>query len=45
MVSIRQGKSIPWILVDEQSIVYVPYYFRANSGGKGHMRVGLVKGC
>lgn len=22
---------------------FVPYYFRANRGGKGHMRVGLKK--
>lgn len=28
---------------DEQSIVLIPYYFRANRGGKGHMRVGLGK--
>ena len=31
-------------LRDERDIVFVPYYFRANSGGKGHMRVGLIKG-
>lgn len=31
-------------LLDEREIVYVPYYFRANSGGRGHMRVGLIKG-
>lgn len=31
-------------LVDEREMVYVPYYFRANSGGKGHMRVGMIKG-
>jgi hypothetical protein len=23
------------------SLHFVPYYFRANRGGKGHMRVGL----
>lgn len=23
------------------SLIFVPYYFRANRGGKGHMRVGL----
>lgn len=23
------------------SLNFVPYYFRANRGGKGHMRVGL----
>ncbi|KAJ8114717.1 hypothetical protein OPT61_g3463 [Boeremia exigua] len=31
-------------LMDEREIVYVPYYFRANSGGKGHMRVGMIEG-
>lgn len=31
-------------LVDERDIVYIPYYLRANAGGKGHMRVGLIKG-
>lgn len=24
-----------------KDLVFVPYYFRANRGGKGHMRVGL----
>jgi DUF1680 family protein len=31
-------------LEGERGIVFVPYYFRANSGGRGHMRVGMVKG-
>ena len=31
-------------LVDERDVVFVPYYMRANSGGKGHMRVGMIKG-
>ncbi|CAK7216369.1 hypothetical protein SCUCBS95973_002789 [Sporothrix curviconia] len=25
----------------ERSLVFIPYYFRANRGGRGHMRVGL----
>ncbi|KAJ4256074.1 hypothetical protein NW762_009150 [Fusarium torreyae] len=29
---------------EEKEIVFVPYYFRANRGGKGHMRVGFLKG-
>lgn len=29
---------------EKRDIVFVPYYFRANRGGKGHMRVGLLKG-
>lgn len=31
-------------LVDEREIVLVPYYARANRGGRGHMRVGFVRG-
>ncbi|KAH8803517.1 hypothetical protein F5884DRAFT_904044 [Xylogone sp. PMI_703] len=27
----------------ERKLTFVPYYFRANRGGKGHMRVGLLK--
>lgn len=26
-----------------QSLHFVPYYFRGNRGGKGHMRVGLKR--
>ncbi|AEO64925.1 uncharacterized protein THITE_2048089 [Thermothielavioides terrestris NRRL 8126] len=26
----------------ERELVFVPYYLRANRGGKGHMRVGLL---
>lgn len=29
-------------LGDERELVFVPYYLRANRGGKGHMRVGLL---
>lgn len=29
---------------DPRDAIFIPYYLRANSGGKGHMRVGLVKG-
>lgn len=25
----------------EHPLVFVPYYYRANRGGRGHMRVGL----
>lgn len=28
---------------NERGIVFVPYYLRANRGGKGHMRVGLLR--
>ncbi|KAJ0119356.1 hypothetical protein J7T55_013595 [Diaporthe amygdali] len=27
----------------ERDLVFVPYYFRGNRGGKGHMRVGLLR--
>ena len=27
----------------EKKLTFVPYYFRANRGGKGHMRVGLQR--
>lgn len=32
------------VLGEQRDIVFVPYYFRANRAGKGHMRVGLLKG-
>jgi hypothetical protein len=27
-----------------RDLTFIPYYLRANRGGKGHMRVGLLKG-
>jgi hypothetical protein len=30
---------------EERDLVLVPYYFRANRDGKGHMRVGLLDRC
>ncbi|KAF2718837.1 glycoside hydrolase family 127 protein [Polychaeton citri CBS 116435] len=30
--------------VSTNSLTFVPYYFRANRGGRGHMRVGLLHG-
>ncbi|KAJ9156686.1 Non-reducing end beta-L-arabinofuranosidase [Pleurostoma richardsiae] len=30
-------------LGSQRELVFVPYYFRANRGGQGHMRVGLLK--
>lgn len=29
--------------VAAKDLVFIPYYLRANRGGKGHMRVGLRK--
>ncbi|KAL2017450.1 hypothetical protein VTK56DRAFT_2106 [Thermocarpiscus australiensis] len=31
------------VLGQERKLTFVPYYFRANRGGKGHMRVGLLR--
>lgn len=28
---------------EDRELVFVPYYLRANRGGKGHMRVGLLR--
>lgn len=28
---------------EDKELVFVPYYLRANRGGKGHMRVGLLR--
>ena len=36
--SLRQAS-----LVEQQELTFVPYYLRANRGGKGHMRVGLLR--
>jgi uncharacterized protein len=33
----------PRPLDEERELVFVPYYLRANRGGKGHMRVGLLR--
>ncbi|KAI1822131.1 glycoside hydrolase family 127 protein [Xylaria intraflava] len=29
---------------EARELVFIPYYLRANRGGRGHMRVGLLKG-
>jgi DUF1680 family protein len=29
---------------EERELVFIPYYLRANRGGNGHMRVGLLRG-
>lgn len=33
---LSSGKALP-------DLRFVPYYFRANRGGRGHMRVGLKR--
>ena len=30
--------------VGERCLTFIPYYFRANRGGNGHMRVGILRG-
>ncbi|CAK7223847.1 hypothetical protein SBRCBS47491_005346 [Sporothrix bragantina] len=46
----KQPGNLPGLQVDgekktelgtERSLVFIPYYFRANRGGRGHMRVGM----
>ncbi|KAI5459575.1 hypothetical protein BGZ63DRAFT_425555 [Mariannaea sp. PMI_226] len=36
--------SAPGDATKSRDLTFVPYYFRANRGGKGHMRVGLMNG-
>ncbi|KAF2994692.1 hypothetical protein E8E13_002449 [Curvularia kusanoi] len=38
------GESTTLELDNSREIVYIPYYLRANSGGQGHMRVGMIRG-
>ena len=38
------GEAGEVVLGDERELVLVPYYVRANRGGRGHMRVGLLRG-
>lgn len=30
-------------MTEQRDLTFVPYYFRANRGGNGHMRVGLLR--
>lgn len=32
------------VLKEARELIFIPYYLRANRGGRGHMRVGLMKG-
>ncbi|KAI1808200.1 glycoside hydrolase family 127 protein [Daldinia bambusicola] len=38
-ISLRQT-----VVAEEKELNFIPYYLRANRGGRGHMRVGLLKG-
>ncbi|KAF4978138.1 hypothetical protein FZEAL_5436 [Fusarium zealandicum] len=39
----RAAKGDAVSLGDERKLVFVPYYLRANRGGRGQMRVGLLR--
>ncbi|KAI1467905.1 glycoside hydrolase family 127 protein [Daldinia caldariorum] len=32
------------VVAEEKELNFIPYYLRANRGGRGHMRVGLLRG-
>lgn len=41
---LEPGSSLPQTAVaEEKELTFIPYYLRANRGGKGHMRVGLLR--
>ncbi|KAI0105162.1 glycoside hydrolase family 127 protein [Hypoxylon sp. NC0597] len=41
---VEPGSSLPQtVLVEQKDLTFIPYYLRANRGGKGHMRVGLLR--
>lgn len=49
-VPIDQIKGMPWMNVDgkdgsnaPKDLQLIPYYFRANRGGRGQMRVGMKR--
>ncbi|KAI5853634.1 glycoside hydrolase family 127 protein [Durotheca rogersii] len=31
------------VVAEQKDLVFIPYYLRANRGGRGHMRVGLLR--
>lgn len=37
------SSTVPSPQGDEVDLVFIPYYFRANRGGNGNMRVGLIR--
>ncbi|OTA80770.1 glycoside hydrolase family 127 protein [Hypoxylon sp. CO27-5] len=41
---VEPGSSLPQtVLVEQKDLTFIPYYLRANRGGRGHMRVGLLR--
>ncbi|WAO83287.1 Hypothetical protein NCS54_00047200 [Fusarium falciforme] len=43
-ISIHASLKVDGDSATPQDLIFVPYYFRANRGGKGQMRVGLMNG-
>ncbi|KAI0114487.1 hypothetical protein GGR51DRAFT_577502 [Nemania sp. FL0031] len=41
---LEPGLSIAAEVPEAKELSFIPYYLRANRGGKGHMRVGLLNG-
>ncbi|KAI1088662.1 glycoside hydrolase family 127 protein [Rostrohypoxylon terebratum] len=41
---IPPGSSVPQtVMAEKKELIFIPYYLRANRGGRGHMRVGLLR--
>lgn len=55
LADLERGRSLPWIPTKKSTmnslgwnpgkLTFVPYYFRANRLGRGHMRVGVRNVC
>lgn len=41
---VEPGSSVAADQPEAKELVFIPYYLRANRGGRGHMRVGLLSG-
>lgn len=41
---LEPGSSVAADLPEAKELFFIPYYLRANRGGRGHMRVGLLSG-
>ncbi|KAI1118551.1 hypothetical protein F5Y14DRAFT_398847 [Nemania sp. NC0429] len=41
---LEPGSSVAADLPEAKELLFIPYYLRANRGGRGHMRVGLLSG-
>lgn len=43
-LGLEPGSSVEAEAAASKELLFIPYYLRANRGGKGHMRVGLLNG-